>query len=136
MPGGQALVGVADDGDVVVAAGEEQDDLVLRLVGVLVLVDEDVLEALAVVLEHVGVVAEQADGVDEQVVEVHRPGLQQAGLVLGVDVGVLAVEDVLRPGGDVRRCEQLVLPQADQAVHAAGREALGVEVEVADDVAR
>ena len=72
------LVGVADDGDVVVAAGEQEDDLVLGLVGVLVLVDEDVLEALAVVLEHVGVVAEQADGVDEQVVEVHRPGLVQA----------------------------------------------------------
>ena len=76
------LVRVADDGDVVVAAGEQQDDLVLRLVGVLVLVDEDVLEALAVVVEHVGVVAEQAHGVDEQVVEVHRPGLLQAGLVL------------------------------------------------------
>ena len=30
--------------------------------------------------------------------------------------------------------EELVLPQADQAVHAAGREALGVEVEVADHV--
>jgi hypothetical protein len=43
----------------VVAAGEEQDDLVLGLVGVLVLVDEDVLEALAVVLQHVGVVAQQ-----------------------------------------------------------------------------
>ena len=68
------LVGVADDGDVAVAAGEEQHDLVLRLVRVLVLVDEDVLEALAVVLEHVGVVAEQAHGVDQQVVEVHRPG--------------------------------------------------------------
>ena len=85
--------------DVVVAAGEEQDDLVLGLVGVLVLVDEDVLEALAVVLEHVGVVAQQAHRVDEQVVEVHRPGLEQAGLVLGVDLGVLAVEDVLAPGG-------------------------------------
>ena len=29
-------------------------------------------------LEHVGVVAQQADGVDEQVVEVHRPGLVAA----------------------------------------------------------
>ena len=85
------------------AAGEEQDDLVLRHVGVLVLVDEDVLESLVVVLEHVGVGAEQPHGVDEQVVEVHRPGLQQAGLVLGVDVGVLAVEDVLRPRRDVGR---------------------------------
>ena len=91
------LVGVADDGDVVVAAGEEEDDLVLRLVRVLVLVDEDVLEALAVVLEDVGVVAEQAHGVDQQVVEVHRPRLEQAVLVLAVDLGVLAVEDVLRP---------------------------------------
>ncbi len=81
-----------------VAAGEQQDDLVLGLVRVLVLVDEDVLEPFAVVLEHVGVLAEQPHGVDQQVVEVHRPGLAQPGLVLGVDVGVLAVEDVLRPG--------------------------------------
>ena len=53
------LIGVAHDADVVVASGEEQDDLVLGLVGVLELVDEDVLEPLAVVLEHVGVLAEQ-----------------------------------------------------------------------------
>ncbi len=130
------LVRVSDDGDVVVAAGEQQDDLVLRLVRVLVLVDQDVLEALAVVVEHVGVVAEQADGVHQQVVEVHRPGLVQPSLVLGIDVGVLAVEDVLRPGCDVGGGEQLVLPQADQPVHAAGCEALGVEVQVADHVAR
>ena len=75
-------------------AGEHEDDLVLRLVGVLVLVDEDVLEALPVVLEHVGVIAEQAHGVDEQVVEVHRPCLLEPGLVLAVDVGLLALEDV------------------------------------------
>ena len=79
-------------------------------------------------------VAEQADGVDEQVVEVHRPGLVQAVLVLAVHVGVLAVEDVLGPRGDLVGVEELVLPQADQAVHAARREALGVEVEVADHV--
>ena len=128
------LVRVADDRDVVVAAGEEQDDLVLGLVGVLVLVDEDVLEALPVVLEHVGVVAQQADGVDEQVVEVHRPRLVQAVLVLPVHVGVLAVEDVLRPRRDLGGVEELVLPEADEAVDAARREALGVEVEVADHV--
>ncbi len=97
------LVGVADDADVAVAVGEEEHDLVLGLVGVLVLVDEDVLEALAVVLEHVGVLAEQLHGVGEQVVEVHRAGLEQAGLVLGVDVGVLAVEDVLAPAAALPR---------------------------------
>ncbi len=45
-------------------AGEEEDELVLRPVGVLVLVDEDVLEALAIVLEHVAVLAEQLDHVE------------------------------------------------------------------------
>ena len=129
------LVGVADDAHVLVAAGEQQDDLVLRLVGVLVLVDEDVLEALAVVLEDVGVVAQQADGVDEQVVEVHRPGLVQPGLVLPEHLGLLALEDVLGAGQRLVRAAQLVLPEADDAVHAPRREALGVEAEVADHVA-
>ncbi len=129
------LIGVADDADVVVAAGEEQDDLVLGLVGVLELVDEDVLEPLAVVLEHVGVLAEELDDVEQQVVEVHRPGLLQPRLVLGVHVGVLAGEDVAGVGGGLRGVGELVLPQRDVAVHAAWREALGIEPEVADDVA-
>ena len=47
------LVAVADDRDVAVATGEQQDELVLGDVGVLVLVDENVLEALAVGLEDV-----------------------------------------------------------------------------------
>ena len=97
------LVAVADHGDVAVAAGEQQHELVLGDVGVLVLVDEDVLEALAVGLEDVGMLAEQRHRVDEQVVEVHRPGGVQPALVLGEHLGVLAVEDVLRPGGGLRR---------------------------------
>ncbi len=101
--GRQTLIGVADDADVLVAAGEHEDHLVLGLVRVLVLVDQDVLEPLAVVLEHVAVLAEQHDGLHQQVVEVHRPGLLEAELVLGVDVGVLAVEDVGRPVGAPRQ---------------------------------
>ena len=78
------------------SAASRSDELVLDVVGVLVLVDEHVPEALAVVLEHVGVLVEQAHGVAEQVVEVHGAGPLQAGLVLAVDVGDLALED--RPG--------------------------------------
>ena len=129
------LVRVADDGDVAVAAGEQQHDRVLRLVRVLVLVDEDVLEAAAVLLEHVGVLAEQAHGVHEQVVEVHRPGGDEALLVLGEHLGVLALEDVLSGGGRVRRVDELVLPRRDLGVHPPRREALRVEPEVADHVA-
>ena len=43
-------------------AGQHHDQLVLHRVGVLVLVDQHVLEALAVVREHIGVVAEELDG--------------------------------------------------------------------------
>ena len=91
------LVAVAHDADVAVLPGEEQDHLVLDGVGVLVLVDHDVLEAAAVALEHVGVVLEEGDGVAEQVVEVHRPGPLEPGLVLAEDVGDLPFVDDARP---------------------------------------
>ena len=80
-------------------------------------------------------VAEQLDRLHQQVVEVHRPGLQQPGLVVDVDVGVLALEDVAGPLDGLLGTDELVLPQADLAVRGARREPLGVEVEVADDVA-
>ncbi len=54
----------------------------------------------------------------EQVVEVHRAGLEQPGLVLGVDVGVLAIEDVLRPPLGLVGIDQFVLPEADDRVDA------------------
>ena len=50
-----ALVGVADDADVAVRRPERDDELVLGAVGVLVLVDEHVHEAVLVALEHIGV---------------------------------------------------------------------------------
>ena len=115
------LVAVTDDADVLVTAGEQQDDLVLGLVGVLVLVDEDVLEAPPIVIEDVGVLAEQPHGVDQQVVEVHRAGLEQPGLVLGVHVRVLAVEDVGRPIGGRRpgRATRSSRARSARAHHAA-----------------
>ena len=130
-----ALVVIADDRDLFVLGGQRERELVLRHVGVLVLVDQHVLEPLLVVSQHIGMVTEQLDGLHQQVVEVHRPRLQQAGLVVDVDVGVLALEDVGRALHCLRWGDQLVLPQADLAVRSAGREPLGVEVEIADDVA-
>ena len=109
--GRQALIRVAHHAHVVVITGEHQHDLVLGLVGVLVLVDEDVAEPLAVVVEDVGVLAEQAHDVEQQVVEVHRTGTLESCLVLGVHVGMLAVEDVLGLGGSGCRVDQFVLPE-------------------------
>src|SRR3546814_6395366 len=68
------LIPVSHDADVAVGLGEEQDQLVLHRVGVLVLVDQHVLEAALVVLEQVGAALQELHGVAEQVVEVHGAG--------------------------------------------------------------
>jgi hypothetical protein len=94
-----------------------------------------VLEALLVVRQHVGVLAEQLHRLHQQIVEVHRAGLRQAGLVVDVDLGVLAGERVVGLHQRLGGRDQLVLPDADLPVHATRREALGIEPEVADDVA-
>src|SRR6476660_5553486 len=65
------LVVVTDDADVAVSAGEELDELILRVVRVLILVDEDVLELAPVLLELGRILGEEANGKDEQIVEVH-----------------------------------------------------------------
>ena len=131
----EALVAVADHGDAAMAGAEHQHELVLGDVRVLVLVDEDVQEAILVVGEHVGAGSEEPHGVDEKIVEVHRSRLLQAGLVLGVDLGDLPLEDVRCPVGGLGCRDQVVLVLTDLCMHAAGGEALGVERQIPNDVA-
>ena len=58
----------------------------------MVLVDQDVLEALPVVLGHVVMTCQQLHAQHQQIVEVHRPGAAQPLLVLGVDTGYFTGE--------------------------------------------
>ena len=71
-PGVDALRVVAHDHDVVMPRGEQVNEVALELVGVLVFVHEDELEAPLVMFAHVGVVLQQLEPEHEQVVEVHR----------------------------------------------------------------
>ena len=91
------LIDIADDHDAAVVLGEEVDELELRGVGVLELVDEDVTEAVAVALERFGVFTEQPHREHEQVVEVDGGRFLQAPLVLGVHVGEAALGRARRP---------------------------------------
>jgi hypothetical protein len=79
-PGIDRLVLVPHDGDVPLRAHQVADQLVLRAVGVLVFVHEHVAEAPPVGLPH-GLVGQQVHRPQQQVVEVHRLGLAQRGLV-------------------------------------------------------
>jgi len=64
------LVVVADDGDIFARVGEEAHELELEFVGVLEFVDHEVMEALLPFGLDVGVLVEEADGEEEEIVEV------------------------------------------------------------------
>src|SRR5207344_1653985 len=55
--------------------------------------------------------------------------------IIGVDVGVLALEDVGRLLDSLLGSDQLVLPQADLPVGGTRRKALRIEIEISDDIA-
>ena len=80
------LVVVADDTDVTVFRSEEMHQLVLDAVGVLVLIDEDVLEAVLVFLENVGMLAEELRRQAENIVEIDGVVLRQGVLVIADDL--------------------------------------------------
>ena len=81
-PAINGLVVVAHDHEVLVLGGQQVGDLVLDVVGVLILVDANVAEALLVLVEHLGAGAQQLERAHEQVVEVHRVGGTQAAFQL------------------------------------------------------
>ena len=113
-------------------AGQQLQQAVLGVVGVLVLVDEDVAEGGGVAGADLGEELEDVDGPDEEVVEVHRVHAVQVALVELVDVGDGLLEeraDLLAVGLGVA---QLVLGVGDLVLHRRRREALGVDAELVD----
>ncbi len=136
------LVGVADDdqlgGGHLRRTGSDQlsHQDVLRVVGVLVLVDHHVAEPPAVVLGHVGESLQDVNRCHDQVVEVQRVGLAQPLLVhpVGLAQHPLAVGGLLGDPAAVRLLvDQVVLEVGHLRGEAARRVALGVEVELAHD---
>ena len=123
--GGQRLVHLV--------GAELVDQRVLRVVGVLVLVDEDVTEPATVGLPHLGEGLEQVHGHHDQVVEVERVRLAQPPLVERVRRGVRLLELVLRVLRGLVGVAQLVLVVGHPVQHRVGLVALGVQVEVLAD---
>ena len=130
-PWGEALVVVADDADVALVVGEGEDELELGAVGVLELVDEEVVEAVPPLLAKVVALAEDADGRHHEVVEVERAHAPELGLVVGIDHArdlVVLVAARLH----LRGCEEGVLVERDaredgRGVHRAVGETLAAD---------
>jgi len=120
-PGVDGLVVVADDREVLLPAGEVAQQDVLRAVGVLVLVDEDVLEAVLRALEGLVGHLEEPYGEQQQVVEVERVVVAEQALVARPDHRGDARELAVRGRGQVCRPAHLVLGPRDGRGDGAGR---------------
>ena len=139
LGGGHGVrVGAAVSRCLRVGADQFTHQLVLGVVGVLVLVHEDVAELAAVVVRDFGELLEQEDGAANQVVKVEGVGGAQTLRVDGVDLrDGLLVRVIARHAGCVRfGADQLVLQRGDTVAHGFGGELLGVQVELFNDEAQ
>ncbi len=117
------------------AADKLPDQHVLRVVGVLVLIDQDVPELAPPVGGHVRKCLEQVDGDHDDVVEVHRACGDQPALILAVGLGERLLPVPVGSRRDGLVVEQIVLERRHPAGHGLRRVVLGVQVELAADQA-
>ena len=111
-------------------AGDQLEQLVLRAVGVLVLVDEDVAERRAVAVADLGEQPQHVDRTAQQIVEVHRVHPVQFGLVQLERVGDRLLEVAADELPVIGGVAQLVLGGGDLMLDGRGREALDVDPEI------
>ena len=131
--GVDGLVRIAHGEEVLVLFGHELQEPVLRVVRVLVLVDEDVAERGLPLLARLGEVLEQLDGEEEHVVEVDGVRGEEPPLVEVVRVGDGLVVEGRDALAVLLGADQVVLRGRDLGVDAARDEALRVALELLED---
>ena len=110
------------------ALPQQAQPQILRDVGVLILVHQDVLEARLIPAQHLRLLAEQADAFQQQVAEVGGVENLEAILVGGVELFPLAAGKACGLAGrNLLDREPAVLPAVEQAREYAGRPALVVD---------
>ena len=134
-----ALGIVAHYADVGVVAGEEGDNGVLRVVGVLVFVDKEILETLPIAPAYLFVVGKEEVGVEQEVVEIESPCRAATPKVFGVDVMgftdafALIVGLNLGIGCIILRQDEIVFGRRDASLNARGGVGFVVQSTLLDD---
>ncbi len=123
------LVVVADAAQIARALREQAQPQILRDVGVLVLVDQHVAEALVIDREHVRVLAENPDRLQQEIAEIGGVQDLQPVLIGGVKLFALTVgKQCAIARRHVLRRQAAVLPAVDGPGEAARRPALLVDI--------
>ena len=111
----------------------------LGTVGVLILIDQNILEIILVVFEHIWEIAEQDIGIYEQVVEIHCPSLIASVPVGLIDVGKhrtlgpLVILHQFAVGTIHSRGDEIVLGIAYLRLDAIGLVGLVIKPHLLDD---
>ena len=106
------MIVIADDRDVLVFVCERCDEFVLRVVDVLVFIDEHVAKLVLVARARFDVFFQQLDRATDQIVEIEAVGFTQTALVLAVDRGIAFADE--------RRVRRFVLIGREQLVLRLG----------------
>ena len=129
------LVVVADAADVPPALGEEPQPEILRDIGVLVLVDQHVAEALLIVGEHVGMLAEDPERFEKKVAEIGGVENLQTLLIGLIELPPASIGEGACVGlRHVLRRQPAVLPGVDPSGELSRRPALLVDPFGLDDL--
>ena len=123
------LVIVTHAAHIVAALREQAQPHVLHRIRILILVDEDEAEAFLILLQHIRIVAEEAQALKQQVAEIRRIQRLQALLIHGVELAALAIGKEGRLAcRNASRIKTPVLPIVDLVGELARRPALLVNV--------
>jgi len=112
-----------------VLAREQFQKPILRVVRVLILIDENELETAPILLENFRVRNKELDGLDQQIVEIEGVLFFQRGLVGRIHVGNNLRERVLRQLLIFFDIDQLVLGSGNRRPHGLGMPALHGDVQ-------
>ena len=135
-PGVDGLPVVTDDADVAVAVHEAFDEVILDGVGVLVLVNEDVLELVLPLGADVGVLAEKFGGAEQKIIKVQGGGGVFLGFVASINGGGVFLVGIDSLGGGSGGRGAGVFPVRDETVGVFGGEGLVAgEFEIAENPA-
>ena len=134
-PAVDRLVVVADAAQVAVALRQQPQPQILREIGVLVLVDQQIAEALLVMPEDLGVLAEQRQIVQQQIAEIGRVYGRETLLIIAIECDGAPVGPV---SGVARRNlvghQAAILPALDNAEQGPRRPAPLVDIRRRDDL--
>ena len=129
------LVVVADAADILARLRQQPQPEILAGVGILIFIDEDIFEALLIMFEHIAVIFQDHQHVQQQVAEIAGVERLQPRLIQRIEMAALAV-GIGFPVARIKvgRRQAAVLPLVDQRRELARRPALFIESLGLDDL--